>query len=185
MKNYKVTSFAGGSYVKVYGFMVADLKLSGSELFTYAMIFSYTKDGKGGLYYGTQKYLAATLGISVRTLQKAIAKLKDKGLVENAVSEDGEYSGLRCSYVHEREGSEVGKARKKSGIFSEEQRERAYDNLVRQKYGELGEEDHLAAKAAVKYKIKTSCEEKELNEKVERILKELKKQKESDSDVKK
>lgn len=68
----------GGHFV--YGFM-KDMGLSNKELMVYSFIYSFTQKGCG-FYYGGQKYMAESLGLSMRTLQRVLRKLLDKGLIE-------------------------------------------------------------------------------------------------------
>jgi hypothetical protein len=47
------------------------------------------------MYYGRRQYFADSLQINVRTLQRIFARLRALGLIEDAVSEDGRYRGVR------------------------------------------------------------------------------------------
>lgn len=163
---------------KVYAFMTEDLGLSNATLQVYAFLFSFTRSG-AGVFYGSRNYMAETIGISLRTLQYSLKRLTERGLIEHAIVEEeggGHRAGIRCSYVHERESlGSVGKTgeRSISKIFSEEQRNRAYDHVVELNYPNLEGEEKLAARAAVKDRIKRQCEQRELDEAVERIMRSL------------
>ena len=166
---------------KVYAFMTEYLELSNATLQVYAFLFSFTKSGVG-VFYGSRKYMAETIGVSLRTLQYSLKKLTDRGLIEHAIVEEeggGYREGIRCSYVHEGESSgRDGKTGEKSisKIFSDEQRNRAYDHLVDIHYGNITGEERLAARAAIKDKLRRQSEEKELDETVRRIMKYLEKE---------
>ena len=161
-------------FYPIYTFMERELGLKGNTLRVYALVFAYTS-GEHGLYFGTRKYLAESLGISLRTLYRAIARLVDLGLIEHTVTDQGRF-GIRCSFVHENDRRE--EKNKPAGpggfVFTEEQKTRALDNLVRKTYGELKEPAHLAARAAIRADLEKKARERELNETVDRIMKTLK-----------
>lgn len=92
----------------VHPFM-RELGLCRSLLSLYAAIYSFSMGGCG-LYYGSQKYLAESIGISVRTVQRGLCRLREKNLIENAVSEDGKYTGIRALRPTDRELSANGRA---------------------------------------------------------------------------
>ena len=71
------------------------LGIKGSALSVYAAIYSFTI-GERGLFHGSQKYLAESLGVSVRTIQNAEKKLFSLGLIERYATDDGRYTGVRC-----------------------------------------------------------------------------------------
>lgn len=71
------------------------LGLKPAAFLVYAVLYSFTI-GERGLYYGSQKYLAESLNMTVRTYQNTIKELELKGLIERCESEDGKYKGLRC-----------------------------------------------------------------------------------------
>ena len=94
MKN--TTKSCDGSEINyhVYSFMLK-LDISSKAMNVYALIYSFTQ-GKRGLFYGTQGYIARTLGISVRTVQRAYKTLFSMHLLERQYSEDGMLRGIRA-----------------------------------------------------------------------------------------
>ena len=78
----------------IHSFMY-NLGLKPAAFLIYATLYSFTI-GERGLYHGSQKYLAESLEIGVRTLQNSIKELFLRGLIEKCVSEDGKYKGIRC-----------------------------------------------------------------------------------------
>ena len=64
----------------VHRFMY-DLGIKKSALAVYAALYSFSV-GERGLYHGSQKYLADSLGIGVRTVQAALKELLSLGLIE-------------------------------------------------------------------------------------------------------
>lgn len=81
---------SGMSY-RIYSFMLEELRLSGSELLIFAIIYSFT-DGGQGLYYGTQDFLASASGTSVSTVKRVISRLLEKKYIEKC------QCGERCGY---------------------------------------------------------------------------------------
>ena len=72
-----------------------DLGIKKSALLVYAAIYSFST-GERGLFHGSQKYLAESIGISTRTLQIALKSLLSLGLIEKYTTEDARFSGIRC-----------------------------------------------------------------------------------------
>ena len=99
-----------------------DLGIKNSALLVYAALYSFTV-GERGIFHGSQKYLAESLGISVRTLQNVLKSLFSLGLIENHVTEDEKYTGVRCvnlKILEERKKAEQQKALEVSKKFAEE-----------------------------------------------------------------
>ena len=96
----------------IQGFMV-ELGLKTSRLLLYALIYSYTVSGDG-LYWGSRAYLAQCTGMSIRTVQAAIAELISDGLIER--SEKGERKGLRATVIKEKEKSAANFAAQEENI---------------------------------------------------------------------
>ena len=67
-------------YINIQSFMVQDLKLSGNELLTYAIVYGFSQDGES-VFLGSSKYVSYALGISRTTAIKALDGLTDKGLI--------------------------------------------------------------------------------------------------------
>lgn len=63
---------------------LAEEELSRSALVIGLIIASFCK-GRDGLYYGSREYLAQLVGVSVRTVQRALRELIDRGFVEKTV----------------------------------------------------------------------------------------------------
>ena len=158
-------------FFTVYPFMTQELNLRLNVLEVYALLFSYTMKGKG-MYYGTIKSFAESIHVSRRTVHRHLKLLFERGLIENVISEDGKRSGIRCTFVHEGERSEnKGSSNGDGGfVFTEEQKTKALDNLVRKTYGKLDKKMHLAIRAAVRDNLERKAKERELNEVLSRVV---------------
>lgn len=75
-----MTKIMGAENYTVCGFMSRALGLSGAELQVYAVIYSFSRDGIG-TFSGSKEYLARTVGFSVRTVERALKDLTERGLV--------------------------------------------------------------------------------------------------------
>ena len=64
------------SYFIVYDFMVEELKLGGSTLLVYALVYSFNK--AGGDCYGSLEYIAERVGASRTTVYRALKELVRK-----------------------------------------------------------------------------------------------------------
>lgn len=80
----------GNTKYLIHDFMVSELKLSGTELITFAIIYSYSK-GERGCYFGTHAYLGRIGGMSLSSVKRSLKKLLDKGYIEK-------YSYIRDAY---------------------------------------------------------------------------------------
>lgn len=69
-----------GSYINIQSFMVKDLKLSGNELITYALIFGFCQDGESR-FQGSLQYIADWTASTKRGVQKVLARLCEKNLI--------------------------------------------------------------------------------------------------------
>ena len=67
-------------YINIQSFMVQDLKLSGNELLTYAIVYGFSQDGES-TFVGSSKYISYALGVSRPTAIKALDSLTAKGLI--------------------------------------------------------------------------------------------------------
>lgn len=76
------------------------LGLRGTELIIYALLYSFTK-GEESYYYGSLRWLADSCGVSLRSVQRAVKKLSEYGLIE--ITE----KGIRCDeeYIKEHENA--------------------------------------------------------------------------------
>ena len=64
----------------VHGFMTERLGLSGAELYVFALIYSFAGDGIG-TFYGSREYISECVGCTVRTVDRALKRLVEKGYV--------------------------------------------------------------------------------------------------------
>ena len=158
-------------FFTVYPFMSQELNLRLNVLHVYALLFSYTMKGKG-MYYGTIKSFAESIHLSRRTIHRHFKYLFERGLIEYVISEDGKRSGIRCTFVHEGEKGEKKSSSNGEGgfVFTEEQKTKALDNLVRKTYGNLDKKMHLAIRAAVRDNLERKAKERELNEVLSRVV---------------
>lgn len=69
------------SYIHIAGWMVNRLGLSGNELMIYAAIFGFSQDNESK-FHGSGAYLANWCGCSLRSVQRALKALQDRGLIE-------------------------------------------------------------------------------------------------------
>ena len=60
-------------------FMVEELELTGTPLLVYALIHSFSVSGEE--YWGTRDYLALRAGCSASTVDRALRKLEEMGLI--------------------------------------------------------------------------------------------------------
>lgn len=68
------------NYIVILNFMVTDLKLKGSELLVYALIYGFSQDGESK-YYGSRRYIAEWFNCSLPTIDKALNGLLQKGII--------------------------------------------------------------------------------------------------------
>jgi hypothetical protein len=83
------------NYIQIQGWMVTDLKLSGNELMTYALIYGFTQDGSSK-FTGSLNYVCHWLNCTKPTALKALHGLAEKNLI---VKDDSEINGVKfCKY---------------------------------------------------------------------------------------
>lgn len=83
------------NYLVIQGWMINELKLSGNELLTYALIYGFSQDNCS-VYSGTQGYIAETLNISKRAVVDILKKLIEKQLI---IKIDKEINNIKlCDY---------------------------------------------------------------------------------------
>lgn len=70
----------GATYYTVHKFMVDLLKLTGSKLLVYALIYSFSNDGKS-VFRGSREYISMSTGVSTRTVDTALSEMCDGGLI--------------------------------------------------------------------------------------------------------
>ena len=68
------------NYITIMGFMVSILKLKGSELLVYALIYGFSQDNQSK-FYGSRKYIAEWFNCSLPTIDKALNGLLEKDLI--------------------------------------------------------------------------------------------------------
>lgn len=73
---------SGRSFVTVWDFMGQDLGLKGTDLMVYARIFGFHQAGRE--YFESKHSAAVFFGVSDRAVFDAVARLKAKGLIEEA-----------------------------------------------------------------------------------------------------
>ena len=93
--------FENGSYI-IHPWMCTRLNLSGNELLVYAVINSFSRDGKG-TYYGGVDYLCSVCGASKPTIIKALKSLLENGLI---IQQENEINSHKCYSVTEIQGKE-------------------------------------------------------------------------------
>ena len=76
----------------IYDFMLS-LGLNKSELMIYAFIYSYRKSDVG-FYFGKRQFIADGCDVSLRSVERAIPRLKARGLIEEVKLHS--LKGLRC-----------------------------------------------------------------------------------------
>lgn len=74
-------------YFKVYDFMISTCHLSGNRLLLFALIHSYTENGQ--TLYARQDSIAARIGISRQSANRALKELEQKGLITECACENG------------------------------------------------------------------------------------------------
>ena len=67
-------------YYTVYGFMWDELGLTGNELAVFAVIYSYSSDGRGR-FLGSRSVLGQMVGRSVREVDRVLGRLVERGLL--------------------------------------------------------------------------------------------------------
>lgn len=67
-------------YINIQWWMVQNLKLTGNELLTYAIVYGFSQDGESK-FLGGSKFVSYALGVSRPTAIKALDSLTKKGLI--------------------------------------------------------------------------------------------------------
>ena len=76
-----MTKVQNNNYITVQGWMINDLKLKGTELLVYAVIYGFSQ-AEGQRYTGSLQYLAEWCGATKRSVQTALKSLTDKGYIQ-------------------------------------------------------------------------------------------------------
>jgi len=84
------------NYIQISGWMINKLNLKGNELFIYAIIYSFSQDGKSE-FRGSLQYLADWTNSTPQGVLKAIKSLLQKGLIIKKEIKNG--CVKLCSYV--------------------------------------------------------------------------------------
>ena len=80
------------NYITIQGWMVNELKLKGSELITYALIYGFCQDGDS-VFSGTQKYISEWLGLNRSSANQVLKRLVDKGFI---LKIEKKFNGIVC-----------------------------------------------------------------------------------------
>lgn len=93
-------------YTVVHSWMARDLKLKGTELLAFAIIYNFSMDG-AGKYFGGKKFIANFTNTSERCVAYTLKELTEKKLVEKSQIK---YKGRLCNtYVVPNEVLNLGK----------------------------------------------------------------------------
>ena len=85
-----------GNYYTVYGWMINQLKLKGTTLQLYAVIYGFSENGENECS-GSLAYLAETTGCTKQTVLNALNKLEKLGYILKRQTRDDD-GGLRNHY---------------------------------------------------------------------------------------
>lgn len=76
-----MTQLKDNNYFIIYGWMSMQLKLSGTQLLLYALIYNFNRTTKG-IFYGSNSYIKQWFGIGSRnTIMSAATALAEKNLI--------------------------------------------------------------------------------------------------------
>lgn len=75
----------GDAFLILHPFMWKELGLKGTVLLVFARIYGFCKDG--GTFYESRKRTAAYLGMSERSVIRAVSELEQRGLIEESGSD--------------------------------------------------------------------------------------------------
>ena len=67
-------------YYTIHSFMTRGLRLKGSALVVYAVIYAFSRDGEG-YYYGTLDFLCENTGLGLSSVKNALRSLVNDGLL--------------------------------------------------------------------------------------------------------
>ena len=68
------------AYITIYDWMVTEYHLSGHELITYALIYSFSNSQKQ-YYQGTLDYICNRFNLDIRTAYRVINNLESKNMI--------------------------------------------------------------------------------------------------------
>lgn len=69
------------NFIVIHGWMINELNLTGNELLVFAIIYGFSQDGESK-YTGSRGYLAEWCNTSLPTVDAALKKLIEKGLIK-------------------------------------------------------------------------------------------------------
>ena len=72
---------AARGFFTIMDFMTVGLKLTGPELLVFALVYSYSQTG--GECRASRKYISLMTGVSLRSVERALASLTARGLLSN------------------------------------------------------------------------------------------------------
>lgn len=75
----------GDAFLVLHPFMWKELRLKGAALLVFARIYGFCKDG--GTFYESRKRTATYLGVSERSVIRAVSELEQRGLIAEAGSD--------------------------------------------------------------------------------------------------
>ena len=76
-------------FLKIWGFMLTDLKLEKTELFVYAVIFAMHRN-YCDCYMGSRKFLQSWCNASKSAVEKALSSLEKKNLIKRNYRQIGQ-----------------------------------------------------------------------------------------------
>lgn len=83
------------NFYTVFGWMLNELNLRGSDLVVYAIIYSFSQDGESE-FKGSLAYISEFTGVSEKTIHRSLAHLEELGYIEK--TERNKSAGLSNSY---------------------------------------------------------------------------------------
>lgn len=95
-KKRNVSMVKDTNYYTIFGWMINRLHLKGTDLKIYAVIFSFSQDGKSE-YKGSNSYLADFTGTGERTVSRILADLESRKFIEKTDdnASTGQFNGWR------------------------------------------------------------------------------------------
>jgi len=99
------------NYIQISGWMINQMKLSGTRLIAYACIYGFSQDGQS-CFGGSYDYIAKCIGKTRSTAIRVVASLVDDGLVEKI--QQGENGNIKSKYIAVQEMIPVAKCDRSS-----------------------------------------------------------------------
>lgn len=82
-----------GPNFRIFDFMITRMKLKGSELMVFALIYSFTIS-EGGEFHGSREYIARRTALSERSVDRALKSLSAEGWILNLGRRGGIFSSI-------------------------------------------------------------------------------------------